>query len=35
VDADPDRLSQVLTNFLANAIRCSSQEQPIEVSLRA
>jgi signal transduction histidine kinase len=33
VDADPDRLSQALTNYLANAVRYSRESQPIEVTL--
>jgi signal transduction histidine kinase len=31
VDADPDRLSQVLSNYLANAVRYSPEDQPIDV----
>jgi signal transduction histidine kinase len=34
VDADADRLRQVLSNYLANAVRYSPEEQPIEVRLR-
>jgi signal transduction histidine kinase len=35
VEADADRLSQVLTNYLANAVRYSPEDQPIEVGLQA
>lgn len=31
VDADADRLGQVLTNYLANAVRYAPEDQPIEV----
>lgn len=34
VDADVDRLSQALTNYLANALRYSSNDHPIEVTVR-
>jgi PAS domain S-box-containing protein len=34
VNADADRISQVLTNYLINAIRHSPEGQPIEVGLR-
>jgi PAS domain S-box-containing protein len=34
VDADADRLSQVLSNYLSNAVRYSPEDQPIEVALR-
>jgi PAS domain S-box-containing protein len=34
VHADADRLSQVLTNYLANAVRYAPADQPIEVALR-
>jgi signal transduction histidine kinase/integral membrane sensor domain MASE1 len=34
VNADAERLSQVLTNYLANAVRYSPDDQTIEVSLR-
>jgi signal transduction histidine kinase len=34
VDADADRLGQVLSNYLANAVRYSPEDQPIVVSLR-
>ena len=34
VDADADRLNQVLTNYLANAVRYSPGNQPIEVTMR-
>jgi PAS domain S-box-containing protein len=33
VNADADRLSQVLTNYLTNAVRYSPEDQPIEVAL--
>jgi signal transduction histidine kinase len=34
VDADADRLGQVLGNYLANAVRYSRDSQPITVTLR-
>lgn len=34
LDADPDRLSQVLTNYLANAVRYSPEDQPIIVTMQ-
>jgi PAS domain S-box-containing protein len=34
VDADAERLGQVLTNYLANAVRYSPGDQPIEVALQ-
>jgi signal transduction histidine kinase len=34
VDADAERLSQVLTNYLTNAVRYSPSDQPIEVALQ-
>src|SRR5262249_34870372 len=34
VDADAERLSQVLTNYLANAVRYSPSDQPIEVTVQ-
>ena len=34
VDADPDRLDQVLTNYLTNAVRYAPEDQPIKVSLQ-
>jgi PAS domain S-box-containing protein len=34
VEADPDRLSQVLMNFLTNAVRYSPEDQPIEVAVQ-
>ncbi len=34
VEGDPDRLAQVLTNYLANAVRYSPEDTPIEVALR-
>lgn len=34
VDADPERLSQVVTNFLTNAVRYAPDDQPIEVSVQ-
>jgi signal transduction histidine kinase len=34
VYADADRLSQVITNYLTNAIRYSPEDQPIEVTVR-
>jgi len=34
VDADAQRLGQVLTNYLANAVRYSPADQPIEVALQ-
>ncbi|HEV2461656.1 MAG TPA: PAS domain S-box protein [Ktedonobacterales bacterium] len=34
VDADEDRLGQVLTNYLTNAQRYSPEDRPIEVTLR-
>jgi signal transduction histidine kinase len=34
VDADAERLSQVLANYLANAVRYSPNDQPIEVELQ-
>jgi PAS domain S-box-containing protein len=34
VSADADRLCQVLTNYLTNAVRYSPGDKPIEVSLR-
>jgi PAS domain S-box-containing protein len=33
VDADPDRLGQVVMNYLGNAVRYSRESQPIEVTL--
>jgi PAS domain S-box-containing protein len=33
VHADPDRLSQVLSNYLSNAVRYSPEDQPIVVTL--
>jgi signal transduction histidine kinase len=32
--ADPDRISQVLTNYLTNALKYSSAEQPVHVTLK-
>jgi PAS domain S-box-containing protein len=34
VNADADRLRQVLTNYLTNAVRYSPEDRPIEVTLR-
>ncbi len=34
VDADADRLGQVVTNYLSNAERFSAEDQPIRVTLR-
>src|SRR6185437_14477161 len=34
VNADADRLNQVITNYLSNAERYSSDDQPITVALR-
>lgn len=34
VDADADRLNQVITNYLSNAERYSPEDQPIKVTLR-
>jgi signal transduction histidine kinase len=34
VDADPERLNQVLTNYLTNAVRYSAEDQPIAVRLQ-
>ncbi|HEV8189971.1 MAG TPA: PAS domain S-box protein [Ktedonobacterales bacterium] len=34
VDADADRLGQVLTNYLANAVRYAPQDQPVEVRVQ-
>jgi signal transduction histidine kinase len=35
VSADPDRVAQVVANFLANALKYSSREQPVEVRVEA
>lgn len=35
VDADADRLGQVVSNYLSNAVRYSPEDQPIEVAVRA
>lgn len=34
VSADPDRIGQVVKNYLTNALKYSSAERPVEVSLR-
>src|SRR5258706_1970828 len=34
VSADPDRIAQVLTNFLGNALKYSAKEAPVEVSVK-
>ena len=34
VMVDADRLAQVITNYLTNAVRYSSEDQPIEVEIR-
>jgi signal transduction histidine kinase len=34
VSADPDRIVQVLTNFLGNALKYSAKEAPVEVSVK-
>lgn len=34
VVADPDRIGQVVTNYLTNALKYSREDQPIEVRLR-
>lgn len=33
VEADPDRVSQVITNYLSNALKYSPEEQPVAVSV--
>jgi signal transduction histidine kinase len=34
VSADPDRIAQVLTNFIGNALKYSAKEAPVEVSVK-
>ena len=34
LDADPDRISQVVTNFLTNALKYSAADQPVAVRVR-
>jgi PAS domain S-box-containing protein len=34
VEADPDRIGQVVTNYLTNALKYSPDESPVEVALR-
>ena len=33
VNADPDRIAQVITNYMSNALKYSSFDKPVEVSL--
>lgn len=33
VSADPDRIAQVVTNYISNALKYSSSDKPVEVSL--
>src|SRR5262249_39876296 len=35
VQVDPDRIFQVVTNYLMNALKYSSDDQPVEVRVRA
>ncbi len=34
IDADPDRIAQVLTNYLTNALKYSATDHPVEVSIK-
>jgi signal transduction histidine kinase len=33
IEADPDRIGQVVTNFLTNALRYSAEDRPVEVGV--
>jgi signal transduction histidine kinase len=34
IEADPDRIGQVVTNYLTNALRYSAEDRPVEVGVR-
>ena len=34
IEADPDRIGQVVTNYLTNALRYSAEDRPVEVGVQ-